>query len=44
MIPYNVMNIIAGFISLLLTVWFVIFTVLVIKKLDKIVEILNKKQ
>lgn len=44
MIPYNVMNIIAGFISLLLTVWFVIFTVLVIKKLDKIVEALNKKQ
>ena len=30
-------------ISLALTVWFVVFTVLVIKKLDSIVELLSKK-
>ncbi len=36
-------NFIAGIISLALTVWFVVFTVLVIQKLDKIVELLGKK-
>jgi hypothetical protein len=36
-------NLISGLISLALTVWFVVFTVLVIKKLDKIVESLEKK-
>ncbi|HTZ11995.1 MAG TPA: hypothetical protein VMD04_06465 [Candidatus Margulisiibacteriota bacterium] len=34
---------ISGVISLALTVWFVLFTVLVVKKLDKIVELLEKK-
>ena len=34
---------ISGIISLALTVWFVVFTVLVIKKLDKIAELLEKK-
>lgn len=32
-----------GFISLALTVWLVVFSVLVIKKLDKIIEALGKK-
>jgi hypothetical protein len=30
-------------ISLALTVWFVIFSVLVIQKLDKVIELLAKK-
>jgi hypothetical protein len=34
---------IGGLISLILTVWFVVFTVLVIQKLDKVIELLNKK-
>jgi hypothetical protein len=34
---------ISGIVSLALTVWFVVFTVLVIKKLDKIAELLEKK-
>ena len=34
---------IGALISLVLTVWFVVFTVLVIKKLDSIVELLSKK-
>jgi len=34
---------IAGLISLVLTVWFVYFTVLVIQKLDKVIELLEKK-
>jgi len=34
---------IAALMSLALTVWFVIFTVLVVKKLDRIAELLSKK-
>ena len=36
-------NFIGGIISLALTVWFVIFSVLIILKLGKIVELLEKK-
>jgi len=32
-----------GFISLVLTIWFITFTVLVLSKLDKIIEALSKK-
>ena len=34
---------IGGIISLVLTVWFVVFSVLVIQKLDKVIELLGKK-
>ena len=34
---------ISGLISLALTVWFVIFSILVIQKLDKVIELLAKK-
>jgi hypothetical protein len=34
---------IAGLISLVLTVWFVVFSVLVVRKLDKLIELLSKK-
>jgi len=34
---------VAGLISLALTVWFVYFTVLVIQKLDKLIELSSKK-
>ena len=34
---------IGGLVSLALTVWFVIFSVLVIQKLDKVIELLGKK-
>ncbi len=34
---------IEGLISLALTVWFVVFTVLVIQKLDKLIEVSSKK-
>lgn len=34
---------IGALISLALTVWLVIFTILVIKKLDRIAELLSKK-
>jgi len=34
---------IGGLISLALTVWFVYFSVLVIQKLDKVIELLGKK-
>ncbi len=34
---------ISGLISLALTIWFVCFSVLVIKKLDKLIELLGKK-
>ena len=34
---------ISGLISLALTVWFVFFSVLVIQKLDKVIELLGKK-
>ncbi len=36
-------SLIGGLISLALTVWFVIFSVLVIQKLDKVIELLGKK-
>ncbi|HNW39547.1 MAG TPA: hypothetical protein PL125_00155 [Candidatus Omnitrophota bacterium] len=36
-------NFIAGLVSLALTVWFVYFSVLVIQKLDKMIELLEKK-
>jgi hypothetical protein len=34
---------ISGLISLALTIWFVIFSILVIQKLDKVIELLAKK-
>jgi len=34
---------IGGLISLILTVWFVVFSVLVVRKLDKVIELLGKK-
>ncbi|MFH0917954.1 MAG: hypothetical protein V1830_02355 [Candidatus Omnitrophota bacterium] len=34
---------IGGLISLVLTIWFVVFSVLVIQKLDKLIELLAKK-
>ncbi|MDP2831587.1 MAG: hypothetical protein Q8O02_05010 [Candidatus Omnitrophota bacterium] len=34
---------IGGLISLALTAWFVCFSVLVIQKLDKVIELLEKK-
>ena len=37
-------NFIAGLISLVLTVWFVVFTVLVLQKLDKMAELLEKNK
>jgi hypothetical protein len=37
------LSFIGGLISLVLTVWFVYFSVLVIQKLDKIIELLGKK-
>jgi hypothetical protein len=39
----NSVSFIGGLISLALTVWFVVFTVLVIAKLDKVIEALGKK-
>ena len=39
----NGINFFGGLISLALTVWFVYFSVLVIQKLDKLIEILDKK-
>jgi hypothetical protein len=39
----NGASFISALISLALTVWFVVFTVLVIQKLDKIAELLSKK-
>jgi hypothetical protein len=39
----TVSGFIAGLIPLVLTVWFVVFTVLVVKKLDKVIELLEKK-
>ena len=36
-------NFIGGLISLVLTVWFVVFSFLVVRKLDKIIELLGKK-
>jgi hypothetical protein len=37
------MSLIGGLISLGLTIWFVVFTLLVLDKLNKIIELLNKK-
>lgn len=37
------MGFIGGLISLALLVWFVIFTVLVLNKLDKLIELMSKK-
>jgi len=39
----NSVGFIGGLISLVLTVWFVVFSVLVIQKLDKVIELLGKK-
>jgi len=36
-------SLLGGLISLGLTIWFVAFTLLVLSKLDKIIEALNKK-
>lgn len=33
----------SGLVSLALTVWFVVFSVLMVQKLDKIIELLGKK-
>jgi len=41
---YRIMSIVSSLMSLGLMVWFVIFTVLVVKKLDRIIEELSKKQ
>lgn len=38
------MNLAAGLLSLALTVWFVVFTVLVVKKLDRLIDLLGKKE
>ena len=37
------LSFIGGLISLALTVWFVVFSVLVLRKLDKIIELLSRK-
>ena len=37
------LSFIGGLISLVLTVWFVVFSVLVLRKLDNIIELLAKK-
>jgi len=39
----NGASLVAGIISLGLTVWFVVFTVLVVVKLSKIAQLLSKK-
>ncbi|MDO9572650.1 MAG: hypothetical protein Q7J37_02055 [Candidatus Omnitrophota bacterium] len=39
----NGLSFISGLISLALTIWFVYFSVLAIQKLDKVIELLNKK-
>jgi len=36
-------SLLSGLISLALTIWFVYFSVLVIQKLDKLIELLSKK-
>lgn len=38
------LSFIGGLISLVLTVWFVYFSVLVIRKLDKLIELLGEKR
>jgi len=37
------LNFMSGLISLALTIWLVYFSVLVIQKLDKIIELLSRK-
>ena len=39
----NGLSFIGGLISLVLTIWFVYFSVLVIQKLDKVIELLSRK-
>jgi hypothetical protein len=36
-------SLVAGLVSLALTAWFVYFSILVVRKLDKIIELLDKK-
>ncbi|MDD3274366.1 MAG: hypothetical protein PHQ84_03920 [Candidatus Omnitrophica bacterium] len=36
-------SLVAGLVSLALTVWFVYFSILVVQKLDRIIELLDKK-
>lgn len=36
-------GVVGALISLALTVWFVVFSVLVLQKLDKVIELLSKK-
>jgi hypothetical protein len=38
----DILTIISGIISLALTVWFVCFSILVVKKLNKLIELLGK--
>ncbi len=40
----NVVGLVSGFISLVLTIWFVTFTVLTLMKLDKIIVLLDKNK
>lgn len=40
----NTVTLISGLISLALTVWFVVFTVLVVNKLSRIIELLEKNK
>ncbi len=40
----NGVSFIGGFISLGLTIWFVVFTVLVLNKLDKVIALLDKNK
>ncbi len=40
---YMGMGFVSGLISLALIVWFVVFSVFVIQRLDKIIELLSKK-
>lgn len=39
----NMAGLISGLISLAITIWFVYFSVLVIQKLDKVIQLLEKK-
>ena len=39
----NGISLISGLISLGLTIWFVVFSVLVLVKLDKVISLLDKK-
>ncbi len=37
------MALLSAFMSLVLTVWFVVFTILVVNKLSRIIELLSQK-